>query len=133
MTSDMDNSTKDRSRIDGAKNSSEQEPAVSSPSGTVSSDIATSEPVNAIGGGAAPVDLPKLDILVADDYHLNQKVISVILRNLGHRTYLADNGLEAVSALLRSRFDLVLMDIGLTPSLDAGFNVYSRGTLFKTC
>jgi CheY-like chemotaxis protein len=69
------------------------------------------------GDGTATIDLPKLDILVADDYHLNQKVISIMLKNEGHRIYLADNGLEAISALLRSRFDLILMDIHM-PRLD---------------
>ncbi len=61
--------------------------------------------------------LPPLHILVAEDYRLNQKVISVMLSHQGHRVSLANNGLEAVSAVLRSHFDVVLMDVHM-PELD---------------
>lgn len=62
-------------------------------------------------------DQRPLQILVAEDYKLNQKVIRAMLENLGHRISIAENGLEAVSAVLRSRYDLILMDIHM-PELD---------------
>ncbi|MDP6690029.1 MAG: response regulator, partial [Alphaproteobacteria bacterium] len=46
-----------------------------------------------------------------------QKVISVMLSHQGHRVSLANNGLEAVSAVLRSRYDVILMDVHM-PELD---------------
>lgn len=45
--------------------------------------------------------LPALHILVAEDYRLNQKVISAMLTDLGHRVSVVNNGMEAVSAVLR--------------------------------
>ena len=69
------------------------------------------------GEAAELVDLPAKHILVAEDYHLNQKLISAMLSNLGHRISLANNGLEAVSAVLRFPYDLILMDVHM-PELD---------------
>ncbi|MFP6748060.1 MAG: response regulator [Alphaproteobacteria bacterium] len=61
--------------------------------------------------------LPALHILVAEDYRLNQKVISAMLTDLGHRVSVVNNGMEAVSAVLRLRYDLILMDVHI-PELD---------------
>lgn len=66
---------------------------------------------------AKPVAQRPLHILVAEDYQLNQKVIKAMLQHLGHRVSLVENGLEAVSAVLRWRYDLILMDIHM-PELD---------------
>jgi len=52
-----------------------------------------------------------LDILIAEDSPLNQAIISQILRKLGHRVELAENGEEAVEAVEQSFFDLVVMDV----------------------
>ncbi len=62
-------------------------------------------------------ELPPLHILVAEDYRLNQKVITAMLEDLGHRISIANNGMEAVSAVLRSRYDVILMDVHM-PEMD---------------
>jgi two-component system, sensor histidine kinase len=56
-------------------------------------------------------------VLVADDNVVNQKVASIMLRKLGLLVEVVDNGAEAVAAVQRGGFDLVLMDCQM-PELD---------------
>ena len=58
-----------------------------------------------------------LDILVAEDNPLNQRVVSRLLEKQGCRVTLVNNGSEAVVASERSRFDLILMDVQM-PEMD---------------
>lgn len=51
-----------------------------------------------------------LNILVAEDDRVNQLYIGEVLRAQGHKTTFAGNGHEAVEAIKKSHFDLVLMD-----------------------
>lgn len=51
-----------------------------------------------------------LQILLVDDNRMNQKVISMMLKKMGHIVSIAGNGLEAVDACKKRRFDLVFMD-----------------------
>jgi len=68
-------------------------------------------------GVSASVATPTLSILVAEDNRVNQTVITRMLQKLGHRVDVAANGLEAVSALRRSAYDLVFMDCQM-PEMD---------------
>jgi two-component system sensor histidine kinase RpfC len=52
-----------------------------------------------------------LRILVAEDNTINQKVISKILESAGHRPTLVANGEQALDALSRRSFDLVIVDM----------------------
>lgn len=59
----------------------------------------------------------KLRILFADDKKVNQKVISLILKSMGHEVTLASNGEEAIHLYQPGEFDLILMDIQM-PVMD---------------
>ncbi len=56
-------------------------------------------------------------ILVVEDNRVNQHLILALLRKRGHTTAVAGNGVEALAAIERDTFDLVLMDIQM-PEMD---------------
>jgi len=58
-----------------------------------------------------------LKILLAEDNVVNQKVAVKILDKMGYRADVAANGIEAVNAVRRIPYDLILMDI-LMPEMD---------------
>lgn len=63
-----------------------------------------------------PPTLP-LHILLVEDQETNQKIALRMLRERGHRIDVAEDGDEAVTAVGRRRYDLVLMDIRM-PGMD---------------
>jgi signal transduction histidine kinase/DNA-binding response OmpR family regulator/HPt (histidine-containing phosphotransfer) domain-containing protein len=58
-----------------------------------------------------------LRILLAEDNKINQKFATVLLSKAGHSVVVADNGHQAVDAMRRGDFDVILMDIQM-PELD---------------
>jgi len=54
-----------------------------------------------------------LDILVAEDNPINQKVTKQILDHAGHSTMVVANGEEALDALEAHRFDLLIVDVNM--------------------
>ncbi len=61
--------------------------------------------------------IPKLNVLVAEDNFINQKVFCGMLRRQGCTVTLAANGREAYERFQQESFDLILMDIQM-PEID---------------
>lgn len=58
-----------------------------------------------------------IHVLVAEDNPVNQKVVGLQLKKLGHSSQFAANGIEALQSLEHGNFDLVLMDCQM-PEMD---------------
>ena len=56
-------------------------------------------------------------ILVAEDNHVNQKLVLALLQRVGHRVDVVANGLEAIESVRSLPYDLVLMDMQM-PEMD---------------
>jgi signal transduction histidine kinase/CheY-like chemotaxis protein len=69
---------------------------------------------------AAPPRGPASDslrILLAEDNRINQKFALALLGKAGHDVDIAENGLEAIDAVNRADYDLILMDVQM-PRMD---------------
>ena len=60
---------------------------------------------------------PMLRILVVEDNVVNRQLLAAILKRSGHAFDIACNGAEAIAAVQRSRYDVVLMDVHM-PEMD---------------
>jgi CheY-like chemotaxis protein len=69
------------------------------------------------------LNLP-LRLLVVDDNQVNLRVASMSLQRLGYKADTAGNGLEALAALDRTTYDLILLDMQM-PEMD-GFETARR-------
>ncbi|MEO9031971.1 MAG: response regulator, partial [Ginsengibacter sp.] len=58
-----------------------------------------------------------LEILVAEDNPVNQKVVTYILAKLGYKPALAENGAIAVDMASKKQYDIILMDMQM-PEMD---------------
>ncbi len=78
------------------------------------------EVASAIGDSSASAlvrDLRTVQILLAEDNHVNQLVAVLMLEKAGYSVATAKNGSEAVKAVTEQKFDLVLMDVQM-PEMD---------------
>jgi signal transduction histidine kinase/ActR/RegA family two-component response regulator len=87
---------------------------------SASADLASRQSsLQAAGDSAAP--LPgtpaPLRVLLAEDNMVNQKLAAHLLRRSGHQVICVNNGIEAVNAVRRDCFDVVLMDVQM-PEMD---------------
>ena len=58
-----------------------------------------------------------LNILVAEDNAVNQRVVKALLERRGHTVVLADTGVAALEKAAQAQFDVVLMDVQM-PEMD---------------
>lgn len=56
-------------------------------------------------------------ILIVDDNNINRKLIQLLVEEIGGEIDLAENGLQALDACSRKKFDLILMDVNM-PVMD---------------
>lgn len=63
------------------------------------------------------VPMRRLKVLVAEDTKMNQDLFMIFLDGLGHEVKLVENGQQAIEALTRDQFDVVLMDVEM-PVMD---------------
>jgi CheY-like chemotaxis protein len=60
---------------------------------------------------------PDLDILLAEDNLVNQKVSRLMLKKLGYRADVVSNGREVLQAIFKKSYDVILMDVQM-PEMD---------------
>jgi len=58
-----------------------------------------------------------LDILIAEDNFVNQKLIERVLQKLGYQTDTAADGMEVLDFLAKKRYNVILMDVRM-PEMD---------------
>ncbi len=63
-------------------------------------------------------------VLVAEDYEPNQQVVRAHLESAGHHVQIVENGLSALDAFSREKFDIILLDVQM-PIMD-GFEAARR-------
>ncbi|HYD79766.1 MAG TPA: response regulator [Paucimonas sp.] len=79
---------------------------------------AASAQPSAAAASAPSAQLAGLNILLAEDNEVNQKVASSLLQRAGHRVLIANNGREVLDILERDHaFDVILMDMHM-PEMD---------------
>ena len=75
------------------------------------------EPAGPTGIDSQMAQRHPLRILLAEDNAVNQKLALRLLAQMGYRADVAANGLEALEALERQAYDVVLMDVQM-PEMD---------------
>ena len=65
----------------------------------------------------------KMNILIAEDNFLNQKIIEALIKRMGWECRIVNDGIEVVEECLKGGYDLILMDIDM-PRMD-GFEATS--------
>jgi signal transduction histidine kinase/ActR/RegA family two-component response regulator len=64
-----------------------------------------------------PHSVRPLRVLLAEDNPVNQKVAARMMERMGHHVDFAANGIQAVSAVRKSQYDVILMDCQM-PEMD---------------
>jgi PAS domain S-box-containing protein len=93
---------------------SELQDAIRQTVGTASVEaVPATQPDSAPAGGLTP----SLRVLLAEDNAVNCKVVTRLLEKRGHQVLVTANGKEALAAMEKDMFDLVLMDVQM-PEMD---------------
>ena len=82
------------------------------------SDMSSRAPVAQETMASSPVASSRpLRVLLAEDHKINQRLAILLLKSANHEVDLAENGEEAVAAVVKDDYDVVLMDVQM-PILD---------------
>ena len=93
--------------------------------GEFASHIAETHPVARAPAAKITAALgPRKQILIVEDHRVNQRVLQLLLEQLGYDTVVASNGREGVDWFQKRRFDAILMDCSM-PELD-GYQATGR-------
>ncbi|MEE8452259.1 MAG: PAS domain-containing protein [Thermoguttaceae bacterium] len=85
--------------------------------GTEVSEEAAGDAKSAAAGPRQTVARRSLQVLLAEDSLVNQKLAVGLLKRRGHSVFVANNGAEAVAAWRSQPFDLIIMDVQM-PEMD---------------
>jgi PAS domain S-box-containing protein len=77
----------------------------------------SAEPVVQAGAGPNALPCRPTRILLVEDMEINQELARLILEKAGHRVDIAADGDEALKALEKTTYDLILMDVQM-PGMD---------------
>jgi two-component system, sensor histidine kinase and response regulator len=69
------------------------------------------------GASTSAAGQPRLDILIVEDMPTNRAVLGGLLRRMGHRVEIAENGLQALQMVEARDYSLVFMDVQM-PVMD---------------
>jgi len=75
-------------------------------------------------GASREGTIRRLKVLVAEDNAVNQKLAASVLERAGHRPVIVGDGRQALEAMARERFDVVLMDVQMP--IMGGFEATQR-------
>ncbi len=84
---------------------------------TFSAEILKKRSINKEKKKNLPIKNLNLKILLAEDKTLNQKVATLMLKNLSCTTEIANNGIELLEKFTEDKYDIILLDI-MMPKMD---------------